>query len=194
MIGMAIPGLFRRRRPRLQRCCTIMDTPLPPSGNGTIRRSMRRRRWDRSAAGRPATASTISTASSAGKRRSGSPGLRKHQPGRAAASRPDLSSDGRSRDHAIDWIRKRQVYAHDKPFLLYWTPGAVHGPHHIFKAWADKYKGKFDDGWDAYRDRVFARQKAMDWIPAGHEAHAAPRHSSGSGTHSRPKSASFKRG
>ena len=68
--------------------------------------------------------------------------------------------------HAVNWIRKHQVYAPDKPFLLYWTPGAVHGPHHIFKAWADKYKGKFDDGWDAYRDRVFARQKAMGWIPA----------------------------
>ena len=42
--------------------------------------------------------------------------------------------------HAVNWIRKHQVYAPDKPFLLYWTPGAVHGPHHIFKAWADKYK------------------------------------------------------
>ena len=49
---------------------------------------------------------------------------------------------------------------------MYWAPGAAHGPHHIFKEWADKYKGKFDDGWDAYRERVFKRQKDIGWIPA----------------------------
>ena len=48
---------------------------------------------------------------------------------------------------------------------MYWAPGAAHGPHHIFKEWADKYKGKFDDGWDAYRERVFQRQKDIGWIP-----------------------------
>ena len=48
---------------------------------------------------------------------------------------------------------------------MYWAPGAAHGPHQIFKEWADKYKGKFDDGWDAYRERTFARDKAMGWIP-----------------------------
>ena len=51
--------------------------------------------------------------------------------------------------------------------------GAAHGPHHISKEWADKYKGKFDDGWDAYRERVFARQKATGWIPA--DAELTPR-------------------
>ena len=56
--------------------------------------------------------------------------------------------------------------APDKPFFLYWAPGAGHGPHQIFKEWADKYKGKFDSGWDAYRERVFERQKQMGWIPA----------------------------
>jgi arylsulfatase len=50
---------------------------------------------------------------------------------------------------------------------MYWAPGAAHGPHHIFKDWADKYKGKFDDGWDAYRERVFKRQKELGWIPVG---------------------------
>ena len=49
---------------------------------------------------------------------------------------------------------------------MYWAPGAVHGPHHIFKEWADKYKGKFDDGWDAMRERIFKRQKDLGWIPA----------------------------
>jgi arylsulfatase len=67
---------------------------------------------------------------------------------------------------AIAWMRKHRAYAPDKPFLMYWAPGAGHGPHHIFKAWADKYKGRFDDGWDALRERTFTRQKALGWIPA----------------------------
>jgi arylsulfatase len=48
---------------------------------------------------------------------------------------------------------------------MYWAPGAAHGPHHIFKEWADKYKGKFDDGWDALHERTFKRQKELGWIP-----------------------------
>ena len=67
---------------------------------------------------------------------------------------------------AIDWLRKRQAFAPDRPFLLYWAPGAGHGPHQVGKAWSEKYKGKFNDGWDAYRERVFARQKQLGWIPA----------------------------
>jgi arylsulfatase len=66
---------------------------------------------------------------------------------------------------AIKWLREQNAYAPDKPFFMYWAPGAAHGPHQIFKEWADKYKGKFDDGWDAYRERTFARAKAMGWIP-----------------------------
>ena len=68
-------------------------------------------------------------------------------------------------DKALTWMSRHQSFAPDKPFLMYWAPGAAHGPHHIFKEWADKYKGKFDDGWDAYRERVFARQKQLGWIP-----------------------------
>ena len=67
---------------------------------------------------------------------------------------------------AIDWLRRHRAFSPDKPFFLYWAPGAGHGPHQIFKNWADKYKGKFDTGWDAYRERVFARQKELGWIPA----------------------------
>ena len=66
---------------------------------------------------------------------------------------------------AIKWLREQNAYAPDKPFFMYWAPGAAHGPHQIFKEWADKYKGKFDDGWDAYRERTFVRAKAMGWIP-----------------------------
>jgi len=67
---------------------------------------------------------------------------------------------------AVTWLRHHQAFSPDKPFFLYWAPGAGHGPHHIFKQWADKYQGKFDDGWDAYRERVFKRQKELGWIPA----------------------------
>ncbi|GAB3222281.1 arylsulfatase [Algoriphagus aestuariicola] len=69
-------------------------------------------------------------------------------------------------DDAIKWIHQHQAFSPDKPFFMYWAPGAVHGPHHVPKVWADKYKGKFDDGWDNYRERVFKRQKEMGWIPA----------------------------
>jgi arylsulfatase len=68
-------------------------------------------------------------------------------------------------DKGLEWLKKHQAFAPDKPFLMYWAPGAVHGPHHIFPEWADKYRGKFDDGWDAYRQRVFARQKQLGVIP-----------------------------
>ncbi len=69
-------------------------------------------------------------------------------------------------DKAITWLKRHQAFTPDKPFLMYWAPGAAHGPHHIFPEWADKYQGKFDDGWDQYRDRVFQRQKALGWVPS----------------------------
>lgn len=69
-------------------------------------------------------------------------------------------------DKAITWMRKQRAFAPDKPFLMYWAPGAAHGPHHIFPTWADKYKGKFNEGWDVLREQIFARQKNLGWIPA----------------------------
>jgi arylsulfatase len=68
---------------------------------------------------------------------------------------------------ALAWIDDRQSFAPDRPFLMYWAPGAAHGPHHIGPEWADKYKGKFDDGWDAYRERVHKRQLEMGILPPG---------------------------
>jgi arylsulfatase len=69
-------------------------------------------------------------------------------------------------DRAVTWLRRHRAYSPDKPFLMYWAPGAAHGPHHIFKEWADKYKGKFDQGWDSLRESTFKRQKELGWIPA----------------------------
>lgn len=68
-------------------------------------------------------------------------------------------------DDAITWLQQHKAFTPDKPFFMYWASGAIHGPHHVMKEWADKYKGKFDDGWDAYRERVFKNAKAKGWIP-----------------------------
>ena len=111
-------------------------------------------------------ASTTSTASSPAKRRSGNRGWYENT---NAIEPPHDEKYHLTEDlaqHGIDWLRRHQAFSPDKPFFLYWAPGAGHGPHHIFKEWADKYKGKFDDGWDKYRERVFARQKQLGWIPA----------------------------
>ena len=70
-------------------------------------------------------------------------------------------------DKAITWLRRHRAFSPDKPFFMYWASGAAHGPHHIFKEWVDKYKGKFDDGWDALREKTFKRQQELGWIPAG---------------------------
>ena len=72
-------------------------------------------------------------------------------------------------DHAVNWIRQQKALMPDKPFFAYFAPGATHAPHHVPKEWADKYKGQFDDGWDAQRERIFARQKELGAIPADAE-------------------------
>ena len=59
-------------------------------------------------------------------------------------------------DHAIKLILDAHVNAPEKPFFMYYAPGAAHAPHHVPKEWADRYRGKFDAGWDAYRETVFA--------------------------------------
>jgi arylsulfatase A-like enzyme len=68
-------------------------------------------------------------------------------------------------DKAINWIGQQQVLIPDKPFFVYFAPGAAHAPHHVPQEWADKYKGKFDQGWDKVREETFARQKALGVIP-----------------------------
>src|SRR5215469_14473499 len=67
-------------------------------------------------------------------------------------------------DRAIEFISDTKQLAPDKPFFLYFCTGANHAPHHVPREWADKYKGRFDDGWDAYREKVFERQKELGVI------------------------------
>jgi arylsulfatase A-like enzyme len=70
-------------------------------------------------------------------------------------------------DRAIDWVRQQRLLAASKPFFVYFAPGATHAPHHVPKEWADKYKGKFNQGWDKLREEAFARQKKLGVIPEG---------------------------
>jgi arylsulfatase A-like enzyme len=68
-------------------------------------------------------------------------------------------------DKAINWVRQQKALMPDKPFFVYFAPGATHAPHDVPKEWADKYKGKFDQGWDKVREETFARQKQLGVIP-----------------------------
>ena len=70
-------------------------------------------------------------------------------------------------DQAIAWIRRQQTSAPEKPFFLYFAPGATHSPHQVWQEWSDRFAGQFDDGWDALRDRIYARQMEIGIIPPG---------------------------
>ena len=72
-------------------------------------------------------------------------------------------------DKALEFIKDAKTVAPDKPFLLYYAPGAAHAPHHVSKEWADKFKGRFDMGYEAIREQTLARQKEMGIVPAGTE-------------------------
>lgn len=66
---------------------------------------------------------------------------------------------------ATKWIRQQKSLMPDKPFFVYFATGATHAPHHVPKDWIDRYKGKFDQGWDQVREETFARQKELGVIP-----------------------------
>lgn len=78
-------------------------------------------------------------------------------------------------DKARKWIGQQKALAPDKPFFIYFAPGATHAPHHVAKEWADKYKGNFDQGWDKLREETFARQKKLGVIPADCQLTARPK-------------------
>jgi arylsulfatase A-like enzyme len=72
-------------------------------------------------------------------------------------------------DHAIAWMRTQKSLVADRPFFVYFAPGATHSPHHVPKEWIDRYKGRFAHGWDRQREITFARQKELGVIPADAE-------------------------
>jgi arylsulfatase A-like enzyme len=77
-------------------------------------------------------------------------------------------------DKAIEWTRQQKSLMPDKPFFMYFAPGATHAPHHVPTEWSDKYKGRFDEGWDALREEILERQKELGVVPA--DAQLTARH------------------
>ncbi len=82
-----------------------------------------------------------------------------------ASKDPDYYMTGDFADHAIAWVRRVKSIAPERPFFLYVAPGATHSPHQVPAQWIASYKGKFDEGWDAYRQHTLARQKALGVAP-----------------------------
>jgi arylsulfatase A-like enzyme len=79
---------------------------------------------------------------------------------------PDYNFDRDMADKAIAWLRMQKAVAPNKPFFAYYAPGTAHAPHHAPKEWIEKFKGRFDHGWDKQREQTFAKQKKMGVIPA----------------------------
>jgi arylsulfatase A-like enzyme len=77
-------------------------------------------------------------------------------------------------DHAIEWVRQQKALTPEKPFFVYYAPGATHAPHHVPVQWSAKYKGKFDQGWDKLREETLERQKALGVVPQDAELTARP--------------------
>ncbi|WP_457584791.1 arylsulfatase [Ensifer canadensis] len=78
---------------------------------------------------------------------------------------PDYNMITGMADDAINYLREVNAATPEKPFFMYYVPGATHAPHHPTKEWIDKFKGKFDMGWNALRDEIFANQKRLGVIP-----------------------------
>ncbi|MGZ4943771.1 MAG: sulfatase-like hydrolase/transferase [Halobacteriota archaeon] len=77
-------------------------------------------------------------------------------------------------DKAIEWLHAVRAQDATKPWMIYYSTGCSHAPHHVAKAWADKYKGQFDKGWDKLREEIFARQKKLGVIPQDTELTERP--------------------
>jgi arylsulfatase A-like enzyme len=81
--------------------------------------------------------------------------------------RPDYHFMTDMTDQAVGWVRSVKSLTPEKPFFVYFAPGATHAPHHVPKAWIEKYRGKFDQGWDKLREETLARQIAVGVVPPG---------------------------
>src|SRR5262245_8233701 len=68
-------------------------------------------------------------------------------------------------EQAIQWVRSQHALTPDKPFFMYFAPGATHAPHHVPKQWMEKYRGKFDRGWEAIREETLSKQKKLGVVP-----------------------------
>ncbi len=77
-------------------------------------------------------------------------------------------------DHAVKWVRQQKALMPNKPFFMYYAPGATHAPHHVAPEWSDKYRGAFDAGWDVLRQQTLDRQKALGVVPPDTELTPRP--------------------
>ena len=77
-------------------------------------------------------------------------------------------------DKAIEWLHAVGAQDAEKPWMMYYSTGCAHAPHHVAREWADKYQGQFDQGWDKLREEVFARQKKLGVIPEDAELTERP--------------------
>ena len=148
-------------------------------------------RWVRSTPGRrAAAASSTSSGSWVGRptstHRPCTAGRRRSSPTAAAEEGYHFTED--MTDRAIAWVRQQHALTPDRPFFMYFAPGATHAPHHVPLEWADRYRGEFDDGWDALRERIFAEQKRRGVVPEDADADGAARRDPGLGRHARASS------
>src|SRR3984885_8651088 len=179
----ATTAASRSRTASCRRCCCSAATARTWSASTTCcpRNSSRWRA--RSTAGRWGEASSGSTGSSAatpasgirtwsrsipmagrrGRRRGLFYANHQVEPPRPPDEGSHLTED--LADKAIEFVADAKQIAPNKPFYLHFCTGATHAPHHVPREWADRYAGQFDDGWDAYRERVFARQKELGVMP-----------------------------
>ena len=77
-------------------------------------------------------------------------------------------------DKTVEWLHAVRAQDAEKPWFVYYSTGATHAPHHVAKAWADKYQGQFDEGWDVYREKTLERQKRLGLVPADTELTERP--------------------
>lgn len=80
---------------------------------------------------------------------------------------PDYILDRDLADKALTWLRRQHTLAPDRPFLMYMAPGTAHSPHQAPREWIDRFRGRFDAGWDALREETFERQRALGIVPPG---------------------------
>lgn len=83
-----------------------------------------------------------------------------------APDKPGYNLNDDLAEHAISWMRLNHSVAPEKPFFMYFAPGATHAPHHVSKEWSDKYKGKFDEGYEMLRQQIYERQIKEGKIPS----------------------------
>lgn len=96
------------------------------------------------------------------------------RPAHPDMNRPGYHLESDLADHAIRWIAEQKANTPDRPFFAYYATGAAHAPNHAPAPWLAKFKGRFDKGWDALRDEIFAREKALGTIPADTQAPPRP--------------------